>query len=499
MSSKFFTKNKVLLTRFFLLVAIGFSFLFIVSATQNNSQVSRAEFVAIVAQNQPDHPLLPKNHAELSQEDLYAKTAKILKIRGFKVLSEKDAKGALTDQEFVRVTYALSGEPPGKNLFEQKQFLKQQGIVKSADIGITTGVEGEILQTHKGQNTSTDVKLASPVFMNDHIKTKPESKATFTFDDKSSLTLGENASVNIKKHIYDPEKDLRQTVVNVALGTVRFVVTKGKSKGSAFKVVTPTAVAGVRGTEFVVTVQPNGKTTFINIEGSIDTAPKLSGGGLGPQSVLTKGKMLGVLKNGVVSDIQNLPPLIVDLAANDALPPGLLAMAKNGTFPPGLLKMAEAGNLPAGLMKQADKQKGPPAKKGKTSTTVTRKTANVATTGSFLGNASDRIERGGKGTGGGGKLVTAKGPKGPKGSGLKGPKGGINPPPVRERIARGPGGGHKPPVGIRPGRPDTSTIPRGNPGGGNPGGGNPGGGNPGGGNPGGGGGPPPGKGGGPPS
>ena len=126
MSSKFFTKNKVLLTRFFLLVAIGFSFLFIVSATQNNSQVSRAEFVAIVAQNQPDHPLLPKNHAELSQEDLYAKTAKILKIRGFKVLSEKDAKGALTDQEFVRVTYALSGEPPGKNLFEQKQFLKQQ-------------------------------------------------------------------------------------------------------------------------------------------------------------------------------------------------------------------------------------------------------------------------------------------------------------------------------------------------------------------------------------
>jgi hypothetical protein len=394
MSLKLFTQaTKPHWTRCFYLIALGFYFLVLVSASQDNSQVSRAEFIAMVSHNQPDHPFLPKNHAELSQEELFSKMSRILKVRGFKVLTEKDAKGVMTDQEFVRVAYALSGEPPGKNLFEQKQFLKQQGIVKSADIGITTGVEGQILQTHQGERTSTDIMLASPVFMNDQIRTKPESKATFTFDDKSSLTLGENASVNIKKHIYDPEKDLRQTVVNVALGTVRFVVTKGKSKGSAFKVVTPTAVAGVRGTEFVVTVHPNGKTSFINIEGSIDTAPKLPNGKLGPQSVLTKGKMLGVLKNGVVSDIQNLPPLLVELAANDALPPGLLAMAKNGTFPPGLLKQAEAGELPAGLMKQADKQRGPPAKRGGTSITVTRETAEGAVRGPFFDKARRRLAK----------------------------------------------------------------------------------------------------------
>ena len=451
-SKPFIQPYKIPWVRFTPLMGLGFCLLFFVSGSPDNSQVSRAEFIAMVSHNQPGHPFLPKNHAELSQEELYVKTARILKIRGFKVLSDKDATGLLTDQEFVRVTYALSGEPPGKNLFEQKQFLKQQGLVQSADIGITTGVEGQILQTHEGQKNATDIKLASPVFMNDHIKTKPESKATFTFDDKSSLTLGANASVNIKKHIYDPEKDLRQTVVNVALGTVRFVVTKGKSKGAAFKVVTPTAVAGVRGTEFVVTVEPNGKTTFINIEGSIDTAPRLPNGNLGPQSVLTKGKMLGVLKNGVVSAIQDLPPLLVELAAADALPPGLLAMAKNGTFPPGLLKMAEAGKLPPGLMKQADKQRGPPANRGRTSITMTKAKLESTTRGPFFEQAAKRLAK----TNGSRSRDTGSGLPSTAGGakGLKGPGGVKN---FRTLVGldnNGSGkGGIRPGVG-QPGRPN---------------------------------------------
>ena len=479
MSSKFFTqKGKALLTRYVPLMALGFCFLALISATPDNSQVSRAEFIAMISQNQPDHPLLPKNHAELSQEELFAKTSRILKIRGFKVLSGKDGKGVMTDQEFVRVTYALSGEPPGKNLFEQKLFLKEQGVVRSADIGIATGTEGKIHQTHEGELTSSDVKLASPVFMNDRIKTDAESKATFTFDDKSALTLGENANISIKKHIYDPDKDLRETVVNVALGTVRFVVTKGKAKGSAFKVVTPTAVAGVRGTEFVVTVQPDGRTTFINIEGSIDTSPRLPNGNLGPQSILTKGKMLGVLKSGVVSDIQTLPPLIAELAAVDGLPPGLMAMAQNGTFPPGLLKQIEKnGTLPGGLMKQADRQKGPPANKGKTTIRVTRNTVDGVIKGPTLGKARDRMERGkgGKNRGGGPGIdppVIARGPGGP-GGGPGGPGGPGGRPGGPGGSPGGLGGGPGSPGG-GPGKVDLGPPGRRGPGGGP--GGSPGGG-----------------------
>jgi hypothetical protein len=306
MSLKFANlKFSPLLQRCSQLMALGLCFIIFVSVSPDNSQVSRAEFVAMIAKNQPDHPFLPKNHKKLSQEELFSKMSRILKIRGFKVLSGKDGKGMMNDQEFVRLAYALSGEPPGKSLFDQKLFLKKEGFVRSADVGIATGTEGKILQFHEGETASSDVKLASPVFMNDRIKTKSDSEASFTFDDKSSLTLGENSNISIKKHIYDPDKDLRQTVVNVALGTVRFVVTKGKAKGSSFKVVTPTAVAGVRGTEFVVTVDKGGRTSFIGISGSIETAPLLANGKLGKKSIVAKGQIQEITKGALASVVKS--------------------------------------------------------------------------------------------------------------------------------------------------------------------------------------------------
>lgn len=305
MSSTFIKQiSKLLAPRYSRLMVFGFCLVFFISVSPDNSQVSRSDFVAMIAKNQPDHPFLPKNHADLSKEELFVKTSRILKIRGFKVLSDKDPKGAISDQEFVRLTYALSGEPPGRSLFDQKLFLKKHGVVQSADVGIATGTEGKILQFHEGETSSNDVKLASPVFMNDRIKTKSDSEASFTFDDKSSLTLGENSNVSIKKHIYDPDKDLRQTVVNVALGTVRFVVTKGKAKGSSFKVVTPTAVAGVRGTEFIVTVDKVGKTSFIGISGSIETAPLLANGKMGKKSIVAKGQIQEISKGVLTAAVK---------------------------------------------------------------------------------------------------------------------------------------------------------------------------------------------------
>jgi len=101
------------------------------------------------------------------------------------------------------------------------------------------------------------------------------------------------------------EGELFLDVVNVALGTVRFVVTKGKAKGSSFKVVTPTAVAGVRGTEFIVTVGKNGETSFIGISGSIETAPLLANGKLGTKSIVAKGQVQDISKNALASKVKS--------------------------------------------------------------------------------------------------------------------------------------------------------------------------------------------------
>ncbi len=294
--------------------AAKISFLLLLSAifiaaepVREEARISRGDFIKMIAQNQPDNPVLPKGHSGLSDNELYLKTSQSLSQRGFKVLEGKSRHESLTDLEFVRVAYAFTGNPAGKSLFEQKLALKNAGIIESADVGLATRIEGKVLQFHEGRRSGNPTELASPVFMHDRFETASNAKADFTFDDGTTLSLGERAIVNITKHIYVPDKDLRQTVVKVARGSVRFVVTKGKAKGSMFKVLTPTATAGVRGTEFVVTVEPNGRTSFIGIEGVIETVPLLRNGKEGVKMTVTRNKMQTVGKNGNTSGPQDAP------------------------------------------------------------------------------------------------------------------------------------------------------------------------------------------------
>ena len=288
----------------FIILFFLFQTLFVsVTFSKGKRQVTRGEFIKIMAQHQPGNPLFPANPGKLSQGELYARTVLSLKKQGFNILEGKGAGDPLQDIEFVTVTYAFTGEPAGKTLLDQKLFLKNAGILISADIGLATGVEGKVFQFADGKGEGRKTQLASPVFLKDRIDTELDSKVSYAFDDASTLSIGENAKVKITKHIYDPDKELRQTVVEVSIGAVRFVVNKARSKDSTFEVLTPSGIAGVRGTEFVVTVEPNGKTTYVGLEGSIETVPISPDGRPGMPQVVSKGQTLEISENGKATSV----------------------------------------------------------------------------------------------------------------------------------------------------------------------------------------------------
>ncbi len=274
-------------------------------------QINRGDFVKIFSDSQPTNPFLPKGHKQLSEAQLYAETVKNLNERGVKVLNGKKANEPMSNLEFVRVSYALTGAPLGKSLYEQKKYLKEQGLLDTADIGLTTGLDGQAFQFHKGDSAPYKVQLASPVYLNDKVETEDEANISFTFDDQSTLTLGEDAQVRITKHVYNPDNGLRQTVVNVTSGMVRFVVSKAKGKGSMFKVVTPTATAGVLGTEFVTVVEPDGQTQFVGIENQIEVTPILPDGTEGVKQIVAAGQMRSINQNGVATNVTQAPPGLI--------------------------------------------------------------------------------------------------------------------------------------------------------------------------------------------
>ncbi|QPJ62317.1 MAG: FecR domain-containing protein [Candidatus Nitronauta litoralis] len=274
------------------LAAPGFSF------AREEDEVTRMEFIKLMVKNQKQSSVIPSNASALSDEDLYGQIAHNLKEKGFNVLASKNPDQPLSQQEFVRITYAFSDQPAGKSIFEQKQYLKEAEIISTADVGLTTGLQGRAVQFRGEEESYNQSEIAAPVFMQDRVETDLNSMITFTFDDGSTMSLGEDAVVNITEHVYDPERDFRKTIVNVALGAVRFKVTKGKAEGSMFRVITPVAVAGVRGTEFVTIVEPGGKTRIVGLEGKVETFPRLPNGKEGKHEFVIAGTMHEVSKDG---------------------------------------------------------------------------------------------------------------------------------------------------------------------------------------------------------
>jgi len=61
----------------------------VLASVQKNDEISRGEFIKMLAQNHADNSLLPGNHSQLSQKALFSKVAKALKTRGVDVLENK--------------------------------------------------------------------------------------------------------------------------------------------------------------------------------------------------------------------------------------------------------------------------------------------------------------------------------------------------------------------------------------------------------------------------
>jgi len=99
-----------------------------------------------------------------------------------------------------------------------------------------------------------------------------QSKAQAKLNDGSFITLGPYSKIVFDKSVYDPSKPARNSLLSLLFGKARFIVTKLASfRDSQFKVKTPTAVAGVRGSDFAICVAPGSPLTTTLMTGERTT------------------------------------------------------------------------------------------------------------------------------------------------------------------------------------------------------------------------------------
>lgn len=121
-------------------------------------------------------------------------------------------------------------------------------------VGIVKTARGSVMVE---RNSSILVlSVGSKVYQDDRIFTGALSSVGVTFKDDMRISLGASSSFRITQFAYNPSTHEGSFLGTVLKGSLRFVTgLLGKMKPQAIAVYTPSTTIGVRGTDFIVTVE----------------------------------------------------------------------------------------------------------------------------------------------------------------------------------------------------------------------------------------------------
>jgi hypothetical protein len=116
-------------------------------------------------------------------------------------------------------------------------------------VGMVTRVENEAT-INSGGASSTAV-VGTVLHLKDELRTGTAARLEVSFRDRTTLTLGENATVVIDRYVFDPDQSVGEASIEAAKGAIRFATGQMKSLSSKdISVSTPVAAVAVRGTDF---------------------------------------------------------------------------------------------------------------------------------------------------------------------------------------------------------------------------------------------------------
>jgi hypothetical protein len=161
------------------------------------------------------------------------------------------------------------------------------GTTEAATVAAVVG--GAELQRAGGGEWQL-VVVGSSLFAGDRVRTRPNSRLKLVFRDDSIVDVGPGTEVVVAGLLFNPDAGEYRTAIGVVTGKLRALVSEYyRAPNSRYEIETPTAVAGVRGTEFVVFYEPNAEyTDVVGIEAEVEVEGKLGvvGGSVivGPQT-----------------------------------------------------------------------------------------------------------------------------------------------------------------------------------------------------------------------
>lgn len=150
----------------------------------------------------------------------------------------------------------LGGDVPSSDLLPAGLVMEE--VFKpgpGSPVGKIEAVEGEVIIMHAGVLGGYLAEKDLPLFAGNTIIALESGRIGFRLNDGSTMALASITKLVINQSVFDQANNSRVSFLSTSFGKVRFWVKKVSDfKRSEFKVRTPIAVCGVRGSEFITSV-----------------------------------------------------------------------------------------------------------------------------------------------------------------------------------------------------------------------------------------------------
>ncbi len=142
-------------------------------------------------------------------------------------------------------------------------------------IGIINEMSGEVSVKHV-DGTDVGARVGMKLSIGESVVTAAGASAKVLMKDRNVFFVGESSTLNLQEYSSDESKSGATTIRLEGSAAVK-IMRKYDDQESTFRLLTETAVAGVRGTEFSVEQEGAGATKFTTYEGVVEVGEKLNG------------------------------------------------------------------------------------------------------------------------------------------------------------------------------------------------------------------------------
>ncbi len=213
-------------------------------------------------------------------------------------------------------------------------------MAEATKVGEAEIIRNEVVNV--GEAELIPINVGDDLLRDAVIRTSTDSDARFGLIDNTKLTLGPGSTLKIDRAVYSDPSHYKQITIRLTEGAFRFIT--GNSGKKSYRIETPTASIGVRGT--ILDIRISEKQTLVALQdgkASVCAASKCT-------QLLERGHTANVTREGGVIQIKrDLVPswtFASVCSGNSALCSPLPALTKKANLtPPALGKAAKKGAI----------------------------------------------------------------------------------------------------------------------------------------------------------